>query len=191
MAGADDETSSRAILLRNRQALRRAKSEDTLAEVLPGPLERGCSYHVISQGDVDSLSFARLVVKQHAPLEWLFVSTWVMAMDDVVEIGGWHFSGQVRRLDFCFGEIFPSQYGDEFIAARRLAEIAGGRAKVAKNHSKVMLFDAGPEWRAVSESSANVNTNPRIEQTTITVDGDLFSFYKEFFDGIVGIKTKC
>jgi len=36
----------------------------------------------------------------------------------------------------------------------------------------------------VIESSANLNTNPRIEQTCITRDRDLFEFYRDFFSGI-------
>lgn len=34
------------------------------------------------------------------------------------------------------------------------------------------------------ESSANINTNPRTENTTITTGNDIFEFYKDFFDGI-------
>jgi hypothetical protein len=36
----------------------------------------------------------------------------------------------------------------------------------------------------VIESSANVNTNPRSEQTVITVDSELANWYKEIFDGV-------
>lgn len=31
-------------------------------------------------------------------------------------------------------------------------------------------------------SSANINTNPRIEQAVITVDREVADFYKAFFD---------
>lgn len=33
----------------------------------------------------------------------------------------------------------------------------------------------------VIESSANVNTNPRAEQTTLTVDRSLYDFYADAF----------
>ena len=42
----------------------------------------------------------------------------------------------------------------------------------------------GERFNAVIESSANVNTNPRIENTVVTVDSELAYWYKEFFDGI-------
>ena len=34
------------------------------------------------------------------------------------------------------------------------------------------------------QTSANINTNPRTEQGSITVDKGLFEFYKDYFDGI-------
>lgn len=33
-------------------------------------------------------------------------------------------------------------------------------------------------------SSANINTNPRIEQAVITVDREVADFYKSFFDDL-------
>lgn len=54
---------------------------------------------------------------------------------------------------------------------------------MARNHSKVMVL-FGEKFDAVIESSANVNTNPRIENTVITVDSELALWYKNFFDGI-------
>ena len=41
------------------------------------------------------------------------------------------------------------------------------------------------------ESSANVNTNPRIEQSTIHRSADLYAFYAEFFDGIRSIDRRA
>ena len=34
------------------------------------------------------------------------------------------------------------------------------------------------------QTSANINTNPRTEQGSITIDKGIFDFYKEYFDGI-------
>ena len=55
-----------------------------------------------------------------------------------------------------------------------------------RNHSKIFAGfgkDLGG-FDFVIESSANVNTNPRTENTVITINGELARFYKEFFDGI-------
>ena len=57
---------------------RRVKSELHLEECLPWHFEKGASYHCISHGDVDSLTYLRVIVKQQ-PLEYVLISTWCMA----------------------------------------------------------------------------------------------------------------
>lgn len=42
----------------------------------------------------------------------------------------------------------------------------------------------GERFDCVIESSANINTNPRCEQTVVTVDSGLARFYKDYYDGI-------
>lgn len=169
---------------------RRANSEAHLAEILP-PLEMGNSYHVISRGDIDSMSYLVFTLQHTGPIERLTLSTWCLAMPDVEEIQRLIESGMVGHCHLCVGEIFPSQYGDEYEEIRKL-ELAGRvRVTVARNHSKVMIGSA-PEagtYFAI-ESSANINTNPRIEQTAIHMDRDLHDFYVEFFDGLKDIDAR-
>ena len=56
-----------------------------------------------------------------------------------------------------------------------------------RNHAKVYC-GFGDRFDFVIESSANINTNPRTENTVITIDTGLAEFYKEFFDGIVSFE---
>lgn len=61
------------------------------------------------------------------------------------------------------------------------------RASVAtfRNHSKVMLLaNPGQHRYLVVESSANINTNPRTEQTAVTADAGLFHHYLDFFNEV-------
>jgi len=178
---------ARAVKVKTRHLMRRAKCEAVLDEVLPAVLEADCSYHVISHGDVDSLRYLRHVVKA-GPLEHVSISTWCMALPDIEEVAGWLDRGLIEVVDWYVGEIFPNQYGDEMARLQKVVEVYGGRVCVARNHSKVALA-ANPAagFYAVIESSANVNTNPRIEQTAIHTSRDLYEFYREFFDGLVSI----
>ena len=91
--------------------------------------------------------------------------------------------GKIQRLDAYVGEIFPNQYADEYAALCEIVRPAGGRVCTFKNHSKVFACCAD-DYALVIESSANINTNPRCENTVLTADRDLFEFQKEFFDGI-------
>lgn len=52
-----------------------------------------------------------------------------------------------------------------------------------RNHSKVAVL-LGPRFDCVVTSSANINTNPRTENTVITCDRDVALWYKDYFDGI-------
>jgi len=60
------------------------------------------------------------------------------------------------------------------------------RTRGAVTHTKQFYrrFTSERALEAAIESSANINTNPRTEQTVITVDTGLARFYKDFFDGI-------
>lgn len=175
---------ARAMRATYRHYMRRARSEATLGEILPEHLDAGASYHVISHGDIDALSYVAHVIKAQ-PLDYLAISTWAMAAPDVALIERWVDEGRIARVDFHFGEHMAAEYGDIYAAASAIARYSGGAATIARNHSKVsMLANSRDDFYCVIESSANVNTNPRIEQTALTCSRDLYEFYREFFDGI-------
>lgn len=183
----EDELKARAIRSKQRAVMRKALSEQHMNEVLDWHLEDGCAYHVISGGDVDFLTYMRGIVKQH-PLEYLLCSTWCMAMEDAQEIVGWLRRGMVKRADIYVGEIFIQHYMSIFEFLSSAIPEYGGRLCMQRNHTKVMVG----YWRerdgslggVVVTSSANINTNPRIEQAVITVDREVADFYKAFFDDL-------
>lgn len=163
--------------------MRRILSEANLEKELPWHFEPGVSYHCMSWGDVDSLTYFRAVVKQQH-IRYAFISTWCMAMEDVTEIEHWLKCGYIDRVDFYCGEIFRGSYTAEYEAVVALEKKYGGRLCIFRNHSKIMVL-LGDRFDAVIESSANVNTNPRTEQTVITTDTELAHWYKDIFDGII------
>ena len=172
----------RASRTKGRHFTKRVLSELNLEECLPWHFEKGAAYHCISWGDVDSLTYLRVIVKQQR-LEYVILSTWCMAITDVKEIEKWLERGDVGRMDFYVGEIFQASYFEVYLALKDLADRYGARVCVFRNHAKVMA-GFGEDFDFVIEGSANVNTNPRTEQTCITVDTSLAYFYKEFFDEI-------
>jgi hypothetical protein len=175
---------ARALRTRSRISVRRAKSETQLADLLPPYIEDGDSWHVISGGDVDSLSFAKHLL-QCEPFDYMALSTWCMSIDDVQQLGRWLDAGQLRWLDCYVGEIFPNQYAAAYAELCATVRRHRGRVATFRNHSKVMLLGCQRTHRhLVIESSANVNTNPRTEQTVVTADAGLFRFYADFFNSI-------
>lgn len=170
----------------NRHAMRRVLSELALEKELPWHFEKGVSYHCVSFGDVDALTYMRVIVKQQK-IKYALLSSWCIASEDITEIKNWIEHGYIGRIDFYIGEIFKASYRKQYEELVALCKELGGRVAMFRNHSKVMVL-FGEKFDAVIESSANVNTNPRTEQTAITINRDLAIWYKDFFDGIVSFE---
>lgn len=110
-----------------------------------------------------------------------------MAAEDILQVRQWYEQGRIKKLDMYLGEIFPGSYKIEWQMVQKFYQEhpEAGRAAVFKNHSKIYAgcnYDEGFYFGI--QTSANINTNPRTEQGSITVDKGLFEFYKGYFDGI-------
>lgn len=170
-----------------RLTLRRAKTEAVLLDILPKTLENDHSYHVTSHGDVDALPYLIHILRAQ-PLDRLLLATWCMSMADIDYLRGELEAYRLDKIDFVLGEIFPSSYTDEYEAIQRMERDGMATMKIARCHAKVMAGShAASGFYFAMESSANVNTNPRIEQTAIHTSRALHDFYVEFFDGLKSI----
>ena len=163
---------------------RRAYSETQLLDVLPKEFKEGHSYNCITAGDVDSLSYLKVVLRQQ-DLDYCLFSTWCMAAEDVLQFRHWVEEGRIKKLDAYVGEIFPNSYKIEYKMLKDMyAELNCGRIAVFKNHSKIFA-GYGDKFYFGIQTSANINTNPRTENGCITIDKGIYEFYKQYFDGIV------
>ncbi len=173
--------------LSQRYEYRRAFSEVRLLEAMKYvTLQNGCTYNFITAGDVDSLSFLKVVLNQHN-LDYMMCSTWCMAAEDILQIQQWWEAGRIKKFDMYLGEIFPGSYKIEWNMVRKFYEQHPevGRVAIFKNHSKVYAgCNFSENFYFGIQTSANINTNPRTEQGSITIDKGIFDFYKEYYDGI-------
>ena len=165
---------------------RRAFSEAALLDACTPPfqLESGGCYCFLTAGDVDSLSYLKIVLL-HQRLSHCLCSTWCMAAEDILQLFEWHEQDKIDNLDIYVGEIFPNQYRIEWQMLRDYyrehPEL--GRLCVFRNHSKIFA-GTGERFSFGIQTSANINTNPRTEQGCIIIDEGLYKFYKDYFDGI-------
>ena len=163
---------------------RRAFSETQLLDVLPKEFKEGHSYNCITAGDVDSLSYLKVVLRQQ-DLDYCLFSTWCMAAEDILQFRHWVEEGRIKKLDAYVGEIFPNSYKIEYKMLKDMySELNCGRIAVFKNHSKIFA-GYGDKFYFGIQTSANINTNPRTENGCITIDKGIYEFYKEYFDGII------
>lgn len=165
-----------------RNMARKVSSEQALENAMLWHFEPGDCFHCFSFGDVDSFTFLKMVMRQQR-IEYLALSTWCMAGEDVKELMQWHRRGMIGRVDFFMGEIFKGSYPDVYWLVKKFIKQCGGRLVVFRNHSKVMAIK-GDRFDCLIESSANVNTNPRSENTVITVDAPLVAEYIKLFGEI-------
>jgi len=169
-----------------RNIYRRAFSETQLMDITGLDFQNGDSYHVITGGDIDALSFLKVVLRQQN-LKYCLFSTWCMAAEDVYQMEDWLNDGKIKKMDAYGGEIFPNTYRLEYEKLKPVIESHGGRVAVFRNHAKIFA-GYGEKFYFGIETSANINTNPRTENGCITIGMDIFEFYKAFFDGIVSFE---
>lgn len=179
----DTEVSLRVMANMSVHKMRRVQSEIALEEKLPWHWERGTSYHCISTGDVDGLTYFRAAVKQQK-IKYALLATWSMAAEDIRELRHWVNGGYIDRIDVYVGEMFLS--AGRSLERRELIKLCsscGGRLVIFRTHAKI-IAGFGERFDFAIAGSANINTNPRVEEMIITVDTDLAKFYKEFFDEV-------
>lgn len=172
---------------------RRAKSEDELFKILDyeGELRAGYSYHFLSAGDIDILSYLKYFMR-FKKYENVLISTWCMARHDISEIKEWFDNKQIKKVHFCLGEIFKGSYGFEYAMLKDLQSRKYNiKITIFRNHSKIILGFAKPDYYFIIESSANVNTNPRTENTTIFIDESLYWFYYKYFGNIKSYENEA
>lgn len=165
-----------------RNIARKVSSEAALENAMPWHFKEGDSFHCFSFGDVDSFTFLKMVMRQQC-IKYLALSTWCMAGEDVKELEIWHKRHMIDRVDFFMGEIFKGSYPEVYQETKKFVKQCGGRLVIFRNHSKVMAIK-GDRFDVLIESSANVNTNPRSENTVLTVDSGLVDEYIKLFSEI-------
>jgi hypothetical protein len=166
--------------------VRRANSEAVLANLLPATFEPGTSWHVISSGDIDALSYLRHALKGYGHFQFVMLSTWCAARADMDELGEWLDAGLIEHLEFHAGEIFPHREIEAYERALELVAAFGMGLTISRNHAKIILCERDDIALAM-EASANVNTNPRVEQCAIHASRELFDHYRGFFSGLRSI----
>jgi hypothetical protein len=175
------QSRSTCLKRKTKNIYRRAFSETQLLDLV-GNFEKGYSYNFITGGDVDALSYLKLILR-HQNLEYCLLSTWCMALEDVYQIEDFLMNGKIKKMDFYVGEIFPGSYAKEYKMLKDICNRYNGKLVVFKNHSKVFA-GYGNKFHFGIQTSANVNTNPRTENGCITISKDIFDFYFGYYDGI-------
>jgi len=179
----EEEKKARMIKTSNTHKMKRAFSESKVLDLIDlEDFKENDSLHFISGGCVDSFSYLKAMSRKQK-LKYVLIATWCLGRRDMEDIKEMMETGKVERFDIYGGDIIFNKYEEEFKEMKKMIEKRGGRVCISKNHSKVYAVE-GEKFDFVIEGSANVNTNPRVEQAVITINSDLVKFYKEVYGEI-------
>lgn len=174
---------SMAVKVKARQHARFVGAASELAELLPATFDPGDSWHVVSNGDLDALSFVKHV-RQAALYQTLILSSWAISMPAIEYMAAEHAAGRLSRVDAYVGEIMPRDRMNQYAALCALVSATGGRVMTLRTHAKVWLLLADDGSAVTIETSANANYNKRIEQTVLTGSPSVAVMYKHFLDAL-------
>ncbi len=163
-------------------ALRQESLEDFFRE-LPAP---GESLHIVSNGRFDYFGLlpATLALLGR-PADEAYGSTWTMNRGNVQALFALLDSEQIGTAAIVTGTYFKRR---ETAVANALVEglaARGLRYRAFQNHAKVLLIGAPPDWITI-EGSANFTANPRLEQTVVTNDLELYRFHRAWLEEMLG-----
>lgn len=165
---------------------RRANGTYELCKLMMTPPQPGKSYHVLTGGNIDLVSYLQWLMLFWKKIDRVFVTAFVMSGVEIQQFRQWMEGGCIGTVEVVLSDIFPRQYKVEWEALVTMYEQGLiGSIFTSKTHAKIMLIQASDGTKIVIESSANCNMNPRIEQSCITVNPDLFDFYDVYLHEIM------
>lgn len=167
----------RAVLKRTRIQALQHKSASSFLKTLP---KSGESYHIISNGNFDYFTFVPIVINLlgNYSAEY-YGSTWTMNRGNVIDLLELFDSGKLGSINILTGLYFKQRESAVYATLYNGIQERKQRYKALKNHAKIMLMRHHGNY-IVMEGSANFTANPRIEQTTIINDEELYNFHKDW-----------
>lgn len=183
-------SASKAVRKAKTQAIRCTR-EAHLKKIFPDAIEPDHSYHFITGGDIDALSYPGVLIEKYTRFEESYWSTWTMSRVDVETLAGWLQNDQLGGVNVFTGEYFFRRETAVYATLLEMIKKHGGRLRTFKNHCKVILLKNEEKglWLVI-EGSANFTTNPRAEQTVINNSRELYEFYAAWFNELYQIKSK-
>jgi len=162
-----------------RAAMKREELKDVF--IFPAP---GESVHTVSNGKFDYWTYAPLIVERmEKPIDF-WCSTWSMNRGIALDIVRLFDKGAFRSINILTGMYFKRREPAVYSVLLDGLKERKQNYRAAKNHAKVILFDDG-DTAIVCAGSANLTSNPRIEQTVVTSDRELFEFHRGWMKDVI------
>lgn len=183
-----DEISTRVTRSQLKHIRVNAMKRQIVTDILPELPEINESVHIVGNGTFDYFTFVpHLIDLLGHHTEHFYGSTWTMNRQNVMDLLDLFDKGKIEHIHILTGLYFKRRESAVYAALYNGLQDRKQRYRSLKNHAKVMLFNHEDHF-LVLEGSANFTANPRIEQTTIINNRDLWEFHKSWMDDIFNAK---
>jgi len=176
---------ARAHKISARQRYERILAQQALAEVVPEAPAAGESIHVLSDARFDFWTWVPQMADWLPGAVTLYCSTWTVSRQNVVELFSLWDRGKFRDVAFLTGLYFKRRESAVYATLLQGLRDRGGRYRCSPNHTKVLLLADDAGNYLTCEGSANLTSNPRLEQYVITNDRSLYEFHREWMEELL------
>lgn len=169
--------------------------ETHLRDMLAAAPAVGESIHIISAGKFDFWTWVPVMLQWIGKTDALYCSTWTLSRANALDLFAAHDAGLIAKgqVHFLTGVYFKRRETAVYSMLLQGLTERGGRYKAFENHAKVLLLcNAASGTYITVEGSANLNSNPRLEQYVITNERGLHDFHRAWMEeALASRKKRC
>lgn len=159
--------------------LNKMKNENVKNLIDELPLQ-GESLHIISNGRFDYFNLIPVIQEKiNKPIESFWFSTWTMNQNNALQLVKLYDEGKIKQINAITGLYFKKR--ERLVYFTLNTELNKRCQKIFSSeiHAKVSLLKIGNDYFVI-ESSANFTANPRVEQSSIFNNKELYEHHKNW-----------
>lgn len=138
--------------------------------------DSGETWHVVSNGAYDFWTWIPVLIEMMQGVDLCTLSTWTINRTNVVELFDLFDTGQIKQILMLTGTYFKRRESSVYATLLTGMQERKQRYIAFDNHTKISLL-RNAKHSIVIEGSANLTSNPRLEQYTMTNDAALLDFH--------------
>ena len=161
--------------------------QENLRELLTElPEQGGGNVRVLGSNKFDAWSWVPVTIElMGGHCDELYINTWIINHFHVKELVELIKTGKVGRANVMTGLLFKTREPSAYALLVEELTKRDGRYLGILSHAKITLIGNGTTGDyIVIETSANMSTNAKVEQTAMTNDRELYDWYKDWFENV-------
>lgn len=188
----DRQVSSRSLRLRLKLETLRVRQLDKFRDVVQYPPKPGEQLHIVSASKFNFWTICPAVIDwSDGYVDEVLASTWTTNFSNVKELLSLMDAGSIGSSSWAVGSYFKKRESAVYAMLADGLLKRGGRVVAFENHAKVLLISDAKNgnWYCI-EGSANMTSNPRLEQFFIANSKALYEFHRDWFMEMLELTTR-